>query len=49
MDTAAEIYPWKNRHGHSSGSIPLTHQAWIQQLKNTLEKSGMDTAAEEYR
>jgi hypothetical protein len=44
----AEIYPWENRHGHSSGGIPLTHQAWIQQLKYTLEKSGMDTAAEVY-
>jgi hypothetical protein len=45
MDTAAKEYPCHIRHGYSSCSIFLTHQAWIQQLKNTGEKSRMDTAA----
>ena len=45
MNTAAEIYPWQIRHGYSSWRIPLTHQAWMQQLKNNPGKLGMDTAA----
>jgi hypothetical protein len=48
MESEAEEYHWQIRHGYSSWRIPLTNQAWIQQLKNTPTKSGMDTAADEY-